>query len=380
MVTRRAEVAADDIQALRADDLALPWLGPVLTQVLGTHQGHALLICGHAGAGALELVLRLSQAWLCESVAPPGAVTGAADSADTPDLRPCGQCGSCRLFLAHTHPDFRLRVPEALAVARGFPVHVDEKRKPSRQIRIEEVRQAIDWMAKTSGRGQGKVLAIHPAEAMNPASASALLKTLEEPPAGARLVLSTADEGLLMPTILSRCQVVRLTPPPRHQGMQWLERQGVAEAAVLLDGAGGMPLTALQWNREGMTAAAWAAVPQAVARGDAAALSGWPIPRVVDALQKLCHDAGSMQVGGPARFFPAAQVPAGASLERMTQWYTSLQRVMRHAEHPWSEPLLIESLVAEGRAAWESEPRRRPARTGGSEGPAAAVNSAALEP
>ena len=366
MVTRRSEAAADERQTLSPEELALPWLDAPLQQALTQHRGHALLVCGHAGAGALELALRLSQAWLCEA-----SSDGAGSDGFAPRQRPCGQCGSCRLFLSHTHPDFRLRVPEALAVARGFPVDLDEKRKPSRQIRIEAVRQAIDWMATTSGRGQGKVLAVHPAEAMNAASASALLKTLEEPPTGARLVLTAADPGLLMPTIVSRCQMLRLPAPPSGQALTWLQQQGVVDAKDLLDGAGGLPLTALQWSMEGITGAAWAAIPRAVVQGDATALAGWPIPRVVDALQKLCHDAGAISVGGQARFYPTEQVPAGASLEHLSQWYKGLQRVMRHAEHPWSEPLLIESLVAEGQADWGTPPRRGVARASGSAGAAA---------
>ena len=353
MVTRRAEPAGDGAQAFRTEDLALPWLDEPLQQALARHRGHALLVCGAAGAGVLEFLLRLSQAWLCEDRA-------------TPSGPACGRCGSCRLFLSHAHPDFRLRVPEALAVARGIPVLLDERRKPSRQIRIDDVRQAIDWMTTTSGRGQGKVLALHPAEAMNAASASALLKTLEEPPAGARVVLSTADPGLLMPTIRSRCQMVRLPPPPRAHALAWLERQGVEGAGVLLDGAGGMPLAALQWSREGVSASGWRALPQAVAAGDAGPLLGWPIPRVLDALQKICHDAGCRIAGGAGRFFPPDNWPSGATLQGLAHWHRNLQRVMAHAEHPWSEALLIESLVAEGRSVWHPEPERRSARLAGS--------------
>ena len=369
MVTRRAEVVVEGPEVLRPEALALPWLTPALEQTLQVHQGHALLVCGSAGAGALEFVLQLSQAWLCEQAPAGGNVAAASRVAAPSHRRPCGHCGSCRLFLAHTHPDFRLRVPEALSVARGWPVQVDERRKPSRQIRIEEVRQAIEWMSTTSGRGRGKVLALHPVEAMNAASASALLKTLEEPPQGARLVLSTADPALLMPTIRSRCQLLRLNPPSRPVALEWLQHQGVGEADVLLDGAGGMPLTALQWSREGLTGAAWSAAPQAVVRGDASAFSNWSVPRVLDALQKLCHDLGCTLLGGRPRFFPAAHLPAGASLERLTNWFKSLQRVSRHADHPWSEPLLIESLVAEGRGVWEPPTKRRGAR-----------GNAALEP
>ena len=355
MVTRRAEPVAEGLKPLEASDLALPWLAKPLAQWLKTHQGHALLVCGHAGAGALELALSLAQGWLCESL--PAAGERQPEAAQP--LRPCGQCGSCRLFLAHTHPDFRLRVPEGLALSRGLPVELDERRKPSKQIRIEEVRQAIAWMSTTSGRGRGKVLALHPAESLNAASASALLKTLEEPPAGARLVLTAADPGLLMPTILSRCQMVRLPSPGREEALKWLAQEGVTDAAVLLDGAGGMPLTALEWSRQGVSAMTWSAVPRAVAAADASVFAGWPIPRVLDALQKLCHDAGSIRAGGQARFFPSDGIPSGASLPRLMEWFKRLQGVMRHAEHPWSEGLLIDSLVAEGQAVWEAPSRRR---------------------
>lgn len=361
MVTRRVDASVDGPEPLQAQALELPWLRAPLEQTLQVHQGHALLVCGAAGAGALEFALQLSQAWLCEDRDRYDQPPGTAFSGH-PTGPACGRCGSCRLFLAHTHTDFRLRLPEALAAARGWPVQLDERRKPSRQIRIEEIRQAIDWMSTTSGRGQGKVLTLHPAEAMNAASASALLKTLEEPPPGARLVLTTADPALLMPTIRSRCQMLRLPLPSRAQALQWLQDQGVEDATILLDGAGGLPLTALQWSREGLTARAWAGVPRAVATGDSSAFSGWSVPRLLDALQKLCHDASSAQVGGVARFFPAEQLAGRVAMDRLIQWFKTLQRVARHAEHPWSEPLLIESLLAEGRTVWESDGRRRATR------------------
>ena len=349
MVTRRPEPGAEGLQALRAEDLALPWQAELLAQVLASHRGHALLVCGSAGSGALEFVLRLSQAWLCEDKASASRVA-------------CGRCGSCHLFLTHGHPDFRLRVPESLAVMRGIPVLLDERRKPSRQIRIDDIRQAMEWMTTTSGRGQCKVLAVHPAEAMNATSASALLKTLEEPPPGSRVVLSTADAGLLMPTIRSRCQMVRLPAPPRPLALEWLRQRGVEDAEVLLDGASGMPLTALQWSIDGLSAASWRALPQAVAAGQADVLAGWPIPRVLDALQKVCHDASCHVAGGKGRFFPGDAWPAGAALRRLTQWHKSLQAATVHAEHPWNEALLIESLVSQGCSVWNPEAERRGAR------------------
>jgi DNA polymerase-3 subunit delta' len=64
-------------------------------------------------------------------------------------------------------------------------------------------------------------------------------------------------------------------------------------------------------------------------------------------------------VGGVPRFFPADAVPASASLRALGLWHRSLQRVGRHADHPWSEPLLLDALVAEGRAALAPATRGR---------------------
>jgi DNA polymerase-3 subunit delta' len=66
------------------------------------------------------------------------------------------------------------------------------KKKPSKDIRVEEVRAAIALALTTSSRGRGKAIVIHPAERMNPIAANAFLKTLEEPAGNARFVLCTS--------------------------------------------------------------------------------------------------------------------------------------------------------------------------------------------
>lgn len=321
--------------------LPLPWLRGPLDEALAGQRGHALLVHAAPGIGSLEFTMALAQAWLCEAAVSP---------------RPCGRCGGCRLVQSHTHPDLHVRLPEELALAVGWPVTVDEKRKPSRQIRIDEVRAAIDWIVTTSARGVGKVLVLHPADTMNPSAASALLKTLEEPPRGARLLLSVADPALLMPTVRSRCQVLRLPAPGRAVAREWLAGQGVADAQVLLDATADRPLDALQWHREGVTAAAWSGLPLAVSRGQASPLSGWPVRRVLDALQKICHDAMVVRAGGSPRYFPSlagANWPGSGfgSMSALDAWRRALQQVARHADHPWSEPLLVEALVGQGQDA-----------------------------
>lgn len=342
-----------EVGHLVGDDgvLPLPWLAAPLADVLRAQRGHALLVHGAPGVGAMAFVLTLAQAWLCEAEPAPRAdgIRG-----------PCGRCGSCRLVQAHLHPDLQVVMPETLRRAHRWPLADDkpegaDKRKPSKQIRIDDVRGLIDWSTRTSARGRGKVGVLHPAEALNLSSASALLKTLEEPPPGTRLLLTCADPMTLLPTVRSRCQRLRLAAPPADEAAAWLAQRGVAQPEVLLAGCSGRPLDALDLAQAGVDATAWRSLPAALAQGQAAALAGWPIPRALDALQKLCHDALARAAGGTARFFPDAQVPPKAEAAVLLAWSGELQRVMRHAEHPWNEALLLDSLVREAAAALSTQ-------------------------
>ncbi len=321
----------------------LPWLAAPLRQALA-QRGHALLVQGSAGMGALALLRALARAHLCEGTA---------------ELGPCGHCVSCRLTAGGTHPDLRQLLPESLRGA-DEPGTEEEgggfsrsKKKPSRQIRIDEVRAAIDWIALSSARGRAKVLLLYPAEAMNPQSASALLKTLEEPPGQARLLLGTADAGLLLPTLRSRCQRLTLATPDASQALAWLQARGVADAGTLLAAAGGAPMDAAGLAEAGIGADAWRALPRAVAAGRAAVFQGWPLVRVLDALKKICHDLQVAEAGGEPRFFDPTSLPPGARAFALAGWGRTLTRVARHDEHPWNEGLLVEALVAEGCACWQ---------------------------
>lgn len=109
-----------------------------------------------------------------------------------------------RSFLVVGHLDSEIFKNElALAVA-DFEV-VD-----SEIIKIEEVRQLLHWLFLRPMTGDKKVLIIEKAELLNGNSATTLLKTLEEPPEYARIILTTTDEQKILPTIISRCSKIRL--------------------------------------------------------------------------------------------------------------------------------------------------------------------------
>jgi len=324
-----------------------PWLADALRTALRDQRSHALLVHGPSGVGQFELAIGLARGWLCEG----------ADAA-----RPCGVCAACKLIDARSHPDLMVLLPEALRPSLGWEIESEgdgdkaSKTKPSKDIKVEAVRGAVEFAQTTSARGRGKVVVVHPAERMNTISANTLLKTLEEPPGAARFVLSSGAADALLPTIRSRCLAVALRLPPADEAIEWLRTQGVADAAELLAAAGGQPDEALLWSRDGIGAAWWMALPGAIQRGPmagvVAAVSAWPLPRLIDALHKLCHDALSVVAGAAPRYFPARAIDVRpAALSALLDWERELTRASRHAEHPWNAGLAIEALIEQGHRA-----------------------------
>ena len=294
-----------------------PWIQRQLEALLA-QRGHAWLLHGPSGLGQFELADALVRAWLCDQPTPQGA---------------CGQCASCHGIDVHTHPDLVVLMPETDMIARGWPLPEkaqsdidDKKRKPSKEIRVDAMREAIEFAQRTSARGRGKAVLVYPAERMNAITANALLKTLEEPAGDMRFVLATDAAHLLLPTIRSRCLAHTMAWPDEAEALAWLATQGVpaAECAVL-------------------------------ARGDTAALADLPVAEAVSRLQKLCHDLLALQSGATPRFFAAADLPAQPlSAAALGRWWQQLGRSARTAEHPLNPGLAAEFLVSSARQALNS--------------------------
>src|SRR6185369_3830502 len=209
---RRAQSAR-----LVMDAVLLPWLEHPLAQALAAVRGHALLVHGPQGVGQFEFAQAMAAAWLCET-----------PQASRRHGMACGECASCQLVRARTHPDLLVLLPEALQEALGFADGTEsesadgKKAKPSREIKVDALRSAVAFAQQTSARGVAKVVVLHPAERMNAISANTLLKTLEEPPGAARFLLSCAAPEALLPTIRSRCQSTRLALPAPDEALAWL--------------------------------------------------------------------------------------------------------------------------------------------------------------
>jgi len=263
----------------------------------------------------------------------------------------------------HTHADLCVLMPETVMLALGWPLPEkaqaeidDKKRKPSREIRVEAMRDAVEFCQRTSARGRGKAVLVYPAEQMNTITANALLKTLEEPPGDTRFVLASEAAHLLLPTIRSRCLGHTLHWPDEAQALQWLQAQGLAPevAQAQLRAAGGRAQDALAQAQAGRSPAAWAQLPKALARGEVAALADLTPAQAINALQKLCHDLQASACGAAPRYFAAADLPPPPPLLALARWAQALTRAARTAEHPFNTGLMLEALVAQARQTLHS--------------------------
>lgn len=303
---------------------------------------HALLLHGPEGTGKLALAEHFTQMLLCE---------GAARGAD-----PCGTCNACRWFLAGNHPDVRLVEPEAF-VRPGRGEAGDEGAapktgKPSTEIRIDQVRDLASFLNMGSHRGARRVALVQPAEDMNAHAANALLKGLEEPPPGALFVLVSHCPARLLPTIRSRCVAVPLPLPARDTALGWLAAQEADDGPRWLAFAGGAPLRALEYARDGTGIVR---VLEALRCGDIDALRACgdhEEPAVIaETLQKAALDQAFAALAGGSKYATGA-APSGAA----ARWLSFARAMGRHRElvrHPLNPRLFAAEMVAGYAAASE---------------------------
>jgi DNA polymerase-3 subunit delta' len=309
-----------------------------------------LMLHGPAGVGKWDLALAFAGDVLCEN-APAGSPA-------------CGQCASCHLVAAGNHPDLRVVVPDALADRRpGGAVDDPEsggteggsaaKAKPSREIRISQILELADLSGITAHRGGARVVVLGPAESLNAPAANALLKGLEEPPAGMIFVLVADQVDRCLPTILSRCALVRVAVPARAAALQWLRDQApVADADLRLTEAGGAPMALLRASEETLPADLRELLLALLRQGaalDPAEIAArvpriLPIGASVALFQRWGWDYFSYRMGGGVRYHPAdvaifaglahrwRLASAGAWLDRLI----GLRAIAEHALNPRS--------------------------------------------
>jgi DNA polymerase-3 subunit delta' len=198
---------------------------------------HALLFLGQAGVGRERCATLLARGLLCEALTLPFG---------------CGSCGPCRRVDAGSHPDVHKVLTEATAVSRGLR-EPEGKRQPSKEIRVDQVRELVRLMRLKPYEGRSRVAIVVDAHLLNANAANALLKTLEEPGDSSYLVLVAPHERAVLPTIASRCQRITFAPLADEVIAALLRQHGadrVDERARLADGSIGHALS-LELDAEG---------------------------------------------------------------------------------------------------------------------------------
>lgn len=152
---------------------------------------HAIIIEGEQGLGKKTLADFIASAAVCSG-----------------DSIPCGECRHCKNAKDRCHPDIIYILPE-------------DKKKSITVGQIREMREEVFVKAHSANR---KVFIINPADSMNPSSQNALLKVLEEPPAGVMFILVCESKAALLQTVISRCITLSLSCPQREVAVKHIAR------------------------------------------------------------------------------------------------------------------------------------------------------------
>ena len=205
---------------------AYPWQDQLWQQMAGRAQhAHAYLLHGPIGIGKRALAERLMATLLCQR--PQG-------------LDACGQCKSCMLLAAGSHPDNYVLEPE----------------EADKAIKVDQVRDLVSFVVQTAQMGGRKVVLIEPVESMNINAANALLKSLEEPSGNTVLLLVSHQSSRLLPTVRSRCVQQACPLPSEQMSLEWLAQAlpecSEDERRELLVLAAGSPLAAVKLQAQGV--------------------------------------------------------------------------------------------------------------------------------
>jgi DNA polymerase III subunit delta' len=157
------------------------------SHIIGGQIRHAYLFTGPEGIGRRTLALRFAQALICSRPPTPGEY--------------CGSCRECRQAARMEHPDLSIVAPDG----------------SSQSIKVEQIRQLQRGLHLAPYQARYRLALLLKFERANPNASNALLKTLEEPPPQVILLITASDPEILLPTVVSRCEIIRLQLIPEDR-------------------------------------------------------------------------------------------------------------------------------------------------------------------
>lgn len=303
---------------------------------------HAFLMHGRAGIGKYDFALSFSKALLCPNKDSSGHA--------------CNECSSCRWFSDESHPDFRLISPKQES-GNDEETIAPKKTKKKTQISVTQIRELSDFLSLSSHQTSGlRIVLINPAEALNLASANALLKMLEEPAPGVIFILVAHQLQRLLPTIISRCQKINMPVPDEAQALSWLKLQGVQNSAQQLAYLEGSPIKVLSEQAQfDQLTEIWkhlALGRKLDSQVAAPVLIASSVEAGVIAMQKWLYDIVTIKLGQQLRYHAqhtrALQVLADrVNLGRLFELQKKTNELRKLTTHPLNHELQMENLLVE---------------------------------
>ena len=176
------------------------WAVDMLSQhVANDTQRHAYLFTGSPGLGRRSLALAFARSLNCSQPPAPGMF--------------CGECRDCRQFTSMQHPD----------------LNIIQAEKEGGMLKVDQIRELRKSVLLSPYQAKYRIILLLRFQEANPSAANALLKTLEEAPSKVILLLTANNTEELLPTIVSRCEVLRLRPLPIPQVERFLQEKGADE-------------------------------------------------------------------------------------------------------------------------------------------------------
>ena len=319
---------------------------------------HALLFYGPTGTGIETFAESFAKSMLCEN-RPSGG-------------QPCASCQSCHWFDQYAHPDYRQILPETLEIARGIqnadktastdeePATGKTSREPSRKIGIDKIRSLADFINISTHRGGSRIISVYPAEAMTSESSNALLKMLEEPPAGTLFILVTNHLDALLPTIVSRCSKLAFPMPETSVALGWLKEKGIDDAGDWLAGQGGAPVAALAEAQHGIREEMTVLLNELATPNDtellktAEKLQKVPMADLVTWHQRWLYDLLSLRLAGNLRYYPRYRpalesMAKKADIDQLLNLLKKVNERKKTADHPLVPRLALEDMLLDYR-------------------------------